>query len=131
MEDIVAVEVRIETGESRYFLTWGRIQDAVDPWPLAQVVLDRCRGFDLGGEPVSARVRWTLQPAANEPYFHECLFAMARKAAPTDDGFDAWRAEMDQQMRAGRELYYLGRERGFTEPDDPHAVVGQEPRTSP
>lgn len=29
MEDIVAVEVGLDTGESRFFLTWGRIQHRV------------------------------------------------------------------------------------------------------
>jgi hypothetical protein len=39
MDDIVAVEIRLATGENRYFLTWGRIQDAVEPKPLAELVL--------------------------------------------------------------------------------------------
>jgi hypothetical protein len=28
MEDIVAVEVTLDTTEKRYFLTWGRVHDA-------------------------------------------------------------------------------------------------------
>ena len=80
--------------------------------------------------PVSARVRWTLQSAANEPYFHESLFTMAQKSIPFGDGYAVWRATMDERMREGNELYYLGRD-GLPEPDEPHAVVGEAPRTGP
>lgn len=39
MEDLIAVEVRLADGQSRYFLTWGRIQQAADPGPVAALVL--------------------------------------------------------------------------------------------
>ena len=34
MDDVVAVELGLGDGEPRYFLTWGRIQNAVDPAPV-------------------------------------------------------------------------------------------------
>lgn len=123
MEDIVAVEVRLQTGENRYFLTWGRIQDTVDPGPLAAVVLDQCRGFDLGGVPASARVRWSLHPASHEPYFYECFLSMCQRSIPFGPRYQAWRRATDKAMREGRELYYLGYWRSLEEPDEPHTVA--------
>ncbi len=38
MEDIVALRVTLNTGADRFFLTWGRVFDPVDPEPLIEVV---------------------------------------------------------------------------------------------
>lgn len=122
MDDIVAVEVRLADGESRYVLTWGRVQDPVDPHSLADVVLARSRNFDLGGEPIWARVRWYLNAAAGEPYFHECLAGLVARRSAADYGTPAWLTATDAAMREGRELYYCGRHR-LREPDEPHSWV--------
>lgn len=108
MDDIVAVEVLLDNGNRRYFLTWGRIQDTVDPTELEQIVVEKSNGFHLAGKPVSARVCYTLQEARDQAYFFECLFAMSQRPIPFGNGYGAWRSEMDKRMRAGRELYYLG-----------------------
>lgn len=47
VEDLVAVAVELESGETRFFLTWGRIQERVDPAPLAALVLRQASTFDL------------------------------------------------------------------------------------
>jgi hypothetical protein len=60
MEDVVAVRVDLGTGESRYFMTWGRIQDVVDPEPLEALVMRHASGYDLGGEPARALVCFAL-----------------------------------------------------------------------
>jgi hypothetical protein len=81
MEDVVAVEVELEDGARRYFLTWGRIQDAVDPGPLCALVLAVAPRFALGGTPAHARLCETLRQAAGSdaaPYFYECLLRFAR-----------------------------------------------------
>src|SRR5215213_5823 len=109
MEDIVAVEVRLDTGERRYFLTWGRVQDAVDPTPLEALVLRHCGAFSLGGAPISAHVCPSLQAAAGQPYFYECFFAMCLEKVPHGAVGQQWIEEMEQAMAAGKELYYLGR----------------------
>jgi len=67
VDDVVAVEVRLADGGLRYFLTWGRIQDVVDPEPVCELVLRFSRGCALGGVPVSARVCDTLREAADSP----------------------------------------------------------------
>jgi len=117
VDDIVAVEIRLADGESRYFLTHGRIQDVTDPVPLAHLVLERCRSFDLGGEPVSARVRWYLNAAAAEPYFYECLSGVIMEAA---DVRAMGVERTNERMREGKLLWYCGRHR-LTEPEEPHA----------
>ena len=69
VEDVVAVAVTLETGERRYFMTWGRIQDTVDPEPLEALILEHASRVALGGTATSAEVCSSLAAAAAEPYF--------------------------------------------------------------
>jgi hypothetical protein len=109
VDDVVAVRVTLESGEARFFMTYGRIQDPVDPAELEAIVLDHSRGFSLGGTPVSARVCASLQEARDEPYFFEALVSFSLSPIPFGDGYPAWRSSMDEQMRNGKQLSYLGR----------------------
>src|SRR5580698_3466218 len=127
MEDIVAVEVRLTTGENRYFLTWGRIQDAVDPAPLAAIVLDHVGRFSLGGEASSARVLWSLRAARDAPYFHEYFFEMAQRPIPDGDEYVKWKSRIDQAQRKGSEMWYLGHDAVPIQPDEPDAVMNPIP----
>jgi len=111
MDDIVAVAVELEDGTARYFLTWGRIQHVVDPAALEQIVLEHATRFDLGAIPIKARLCRSLQDAAHEPYFYECFFEMCQQKIPFGDNYSEWKSEMDEEMRDGRELFYLGRNR--------------------
>src|SRR5689334_14731603 len=91
MEDIVAVEVTLDTAEKRYFLTWGRVHHRVDPAPLEALLLRVGRAFDLGGAPVSARLCATLQEAAGQPYFYECSANRTRPPRnPSAGAFGFW-----------------------------------------
>ena len=108
MDHITAVAVQLENGAERFFLTWGRIQDPVDPEPLEQLVLQHCVGNDLGGKPVKARVCKFLHEASDAPFFYEGFFAFCQKHIPFGDQYQAWREEMNKEMQAGKELYYLG-----------------------
>jgi hypothetical protein len=92
MDDVVAVEVRLADGDLRYFLTWGRIQHAVDRQPLCDLVLQASRSFSLGGLPISARICTTLREAtesANAPYFYECYLSFCHKPVPAGRTTDA------------------------------------------
>lgn len=109
MEDVVAVEVTLSTGDRRYFVTWGRILDPVDGTGLAALVLEHAPKSALGGEPVSARVCVTLSEARDQPYFNEALIYFGWQPPPFGDGYEAWRRARETAMREGRELYYLGR----------------------
>jgi len=106
VEDVVAVEVRLKGGGKRYFMTWGRVQEAVDGSALESIVLDQCPTFDLGGVAVKARLCDTLQDASREPYFFEALVYFSQQRPSRTE---TWRTSMDRKMRRGKELYYLGR----------------------
>ena len=108
MEDIVAVAVDLENGDVRYFLTWGRIQNTVDPHLLEQVILAQSTRFAIGGKAVRARLCSSLQDAAQEAGFYECFFSMCQKRIPFGEKtYPKWRSEIDGKMRAGKEIYYL------------------------
>jgi hypothetical protein len=110
VDDVVAVAVELASGEQRYVITWGRMQDNVDPAPLEALVLRHAGGFDLGGDAVSARVCDSLQEARNERYFFEALVDWGAKVAlAKQDDHPTWRQEMAERMDEGRELYFLGR----------------------
>ncbi len=117
MEDIVAVEVTLENGAHRYFITWGRIQHPVDPEPLEQLVLRHSVDWDLGEKPIKARVCWSLQEAAREPYFYECFFSISQQTIPFGEHYVSWKAEMNKKMQGGKEFYYLGNPDHFPSKD--------------
>ena len=63
MDDVIAVAAELADGSCRYFVTWGRIQDVVDPEPVCKVlepIARRC----VRGELVRLRVCETLREAA-------------------------------------------------------------------
>jgi hypothetical protein len=45
MDDWVALEVKTDSGRSGFFVTWGGIQDAVDPGPLEELTLRLAKRF--------------------------------------------------------------------------------------
>lgn len=108
MNDIVAVAVRLQGGSERYFLTWGRIQDAVDPRQLEAIVLQGSAGFSLGDVAVSARVCRQIGEAAEEPYFYEAFFELCQRRIPFGPGYEEWRVSVDARMREGKDLWFLG-----------------------
>ena len=109
MEDIVAITLELESGSKLYLLTWGRIQDAVDPAPLENLVFEQSVNRVFGEKLVRAHLCRSLQEAAQEPFFYEYFFSMCQKKIPFGNEHHQWRQEMDGKMRSGKELYYLGR----------------------
>jgi hypothetical protein len=112
MDDVIAVEVRLVDGGSRYFLTWGRIQDPVDPQPVCALVLRMSRSCALGGEPVTARLCASLREAADSPqapYFYECFKQFCPTSRPRGRGYRRWRARTGAQMEHGKQIAYCGR----------------------
>lgn len=109
MEDIVAVAVELENGAQRYFLTWGRIQDPIDPRSLTDLVLSLSHRFALGGTAVKARLCGTLQEACKAPYFYECYFTMCQRRIPFGKyTYPHWRRTMNTKMHEGKEVSFLG-----------------------
>ena len=108
MDHLVAITVELADGAKRFYMTWGRIQHAVDPEPLEQLVLRYCIRDDLGGNPLKASMCRTLQEASRAPYFYEALFSFSQTHIPSGDQYEAWRSELNECMQRGEELYYLG-----------------------
>lgn len=108
MENIVAIEVKLRDGASRYFLTWGRVQDPTDPTALENLVLRHASKFSLGGTPVSAHLCRTVAAASSEPYFYEAFFALAQTRIPFGPKYESWKRAVADLMADGKELYYLG-----------------------
>ena len=106
MEDIVAVKVVDSDGVVAFYLTWGRIQDRIDPAPLEALVLRHARQSGVRAD--RAHLCATLQEAAGEPYFFEGLFSFSQRPIPFGEGYQEWRRSMDEAMREGKELFLLG-----------------------
>jgi hypothetical protein len=126
VHDIVAIEVTLSSGERRYFLTWGRIQDPVDPAPVAALVLRKASGFAMDGEPRSARVLWSLHPAATSPAFWECFFDMCQRQIPFGPEHPNWREKIAAEQEQGKQIWYLGHWFGDerdSQPDEPDATL--------
>jgi hypothetical protein len=43
VDDVVAIKAKTDEGKTRYWLTWGRLFDAVDPEPMIAVVRPHLR----------------------------------------------------------------------------------------
>ena len=113
MEDVIAVEVELAGGAKCYFLTFGRVQDAVDPEPVAKLVLTHARAFKIDGVVTSARVCSTLREAADStdaPYFYENLLRILNVVIPFGDQYAEWRARVGAEMQRGKHLYFCGRQ---------------------
>jgi hypothetical protein len=111
VDDVIAVAVRLADGRQRYFLTWGRIQDRIDPGPVCDLVFRFSRSCSLGGAPVGARLCATLREAADSPdapYFYESLLAFASQSPPSGADYPAWKATVAERMEAGQEISYCG-----------------------
>jgi hypothetical protein len=113
MDDVIAVRVALENGEARYFVTYGRIQEAVDPEPVSAIVLNYAESCSLGGKPMSASVCTTLREAgesSSAPYFYECLIAIMTRLHKLGPGYDEWRATIAAEMGSsgGPHIAYCG-----------------------
>jgi hypothetical protein len=91
-----------------YFLTWGRIQDRVDPAPLEALIMSVVGKFKTPGRAVTARLCGSLQEGSDAPGFFESFFHFCQRPIPFGDSYEAWRAQMDDRMRAGHEIAGIG-----------------------
>ena len=108
MDDIVALKVVLDEGPNQYFLTWGRLIDPVETKSLEELVGSHLAQFGLGGAAVSISVCDSLREASRARYFYECFFQMCQKSIPFGDGYKNWAAQILEQLKQGREIYYLG-----------------------
>jgi hypothetical protein len=126
MDDWVAVEVKTDSGCTGFFVTWGRIQDAVDPRPLEELTLRVATRFSIGGRPMTARVCANLREAAAEPDFYEALLTFAQKPIPYGAGHNDWRREKAKTMEEGQES--TSSEQGRTKRSHPGPASANLPK---
>lgn len=109
MEDVIAVEIVDHSGVKHHVITFGRVQDPVDPTAVVEIVLGAASRFGLD-DSVAARLCTSLQEAKGAPYFYEAVieFSAKRAEAAIESDRGRWRARTDREMREGRHLYYLG-----------------------
>ena len=95
------------SGPPRFILTFGRIQDNVDPARLEKILLKHRVGCP---DAVVATVCSTLREARDAPYFYEGLLWLSRMLADPKrrKDYPRWRSEVDKAMRKGKCQYYLG-----------------------
>ena len=110
MEDLVALRATLASGETRFFLTWGRLFGSVDPRPLVEAVTPHVVRM-ARGEVVAVQLCDTLQEAAGEPYFFEAFFEFAQRPIPFGPNYANWVADMRERVESGKEISFLG-ERG-------------------
>jgi hypothetical protein len=108
MENVIAIRAKTDQGQARYWLTWGRLFDAVDPEPMIAAVRPHLRWSDRHGEIVEITVCRSLQEASTQPYFYEGLFWLGQTHIPPGDGYEDWKRTKRDRLADGRELFYLG-----------------------
>ncbi len=106
MEQLIAVAVDLESAERCYFLTVSAAGD--DDQAIVDLVLAHSRKFALGARITRTEVCYSLQDAANEPYFYECLSALSIQLAKHFDSRMGWSASCKADARAGKLLLYCG-----------------------
>jgi hypothetical protein len=79
MEDVIAIRARTDQGQVRYWRTWGRLFDPVEPDPMIAAVRPHLRWSDKQGEIVEITICVSLQEASDQPYFYEGLFWLGRR----------------------------------------------------
>jgi hypothetical protein len=89
-----------EGGETHYYLTYGRVHDAVDPRPIERAVR---RYVDRPTRRVaSVELCDTLAAASRAPYFYEGLFHFSNSPIPFGDGYAEWRDEQRNSSTKAR-----------------------------
>ncbi len=108
VEDVIAVRVTLEDGESLAFMTWGRLFDAVDETEILDAVEKALPTYGIRAWSTIA-VCDNLGEVANERYFYEALLSFAWKAPPSGKRHASWQSKKRKLVKAGRNIYFLGR----------------------
>lgn len=105
----MAVELKTPAGGPYFVMTFGRIQDPVDPCELEAIVLKHASNIGLS-HATSAEVCWSLRDARDGPYFYEALLFFAAELAKVPSRrYERWRRRTAREMSKGKHLWYLGR----------------------
>ena len=113
MDDVVAVCCDLKMGDGssrrRWYLTWGRTFEPVDPTQLIECV----RAFVLANWQVAeadVRVCESLAAARDAKYFYDGLIYFARLSASAGYGTVQWIEEERARMLTGKSMYLAGDE---------------------
>lgn len=106
----IAIKAVDKSGRTHFFLTWGRVFDAVEDDSLLAAVRPNLSTWGVDPDS-SLEVCYTLQEAAAEPYFYEGLFGMAQERIPFGPKYKAWQSRKRKQITKGKEIWYLGKKR--------------------
>lgn len=110
MDAIVAVRAKSRSHGDIFFLTWGRVFDAVDTAGIENLIADYAeRSTDLRGDIEHIEVCRCLGDAASAPFFFESFFEMSQTRRP-ERGWrlTLWRRRVARRMASGREIWFLG-----------------------
>ena len=108
MEAVVAIKVVDEKGIEHFFMTWGRVFNAVDPEPLFRAIKPYLPKF--GVSPTSSMTLCeSLREASSQRYFYEALFFFGQTKIPFGDEYSSWCEQQCEKIECGKEIYYLGK----------------------
>ena len=111
MDDVVAVRLVMDDGSKRYFVTLGRIFDAVEPQRLLRAVAEHAKAYDLQGTVVEVSLCEMLREAADSseaPYFYEAMLAISRVPIPFGKNHAKWQRRTRKAIRRGQHMHYCG-----------------------
>jgi hypothetical protein len=108
MENIVALRVRLANGQRRYFLTWGRVFDPIDPTSLIDAVWKHLPKYQLPAKAVALDMCDSLQEAASQRYFFEAYLWFSHRPIPFGSRYAAWARATRLRILAGDDICYLG-----------------------
>jgi hypothetical protein len=108
MDDIVAIKVVDHAEKKHFFLTWGRVFDAIDEEPLLAAIEANLSMWGVR-KARSLEVCDSLQEAASERYFFEAFFMMSQERIPFGPKYKSWQASKRKRIKKGEDIRYLGK----------------------
>lgn len=107
MDDIVAIKVSVKR-KAYYFLTWGRIFHPVEEAQLIEALSLHLKSYGIE-KYTAIEICDSLKDAALEKYFYEAFFMMSQTRIPFGNNYNKWKRKMCKALRAGKEIYFLGK----------------------
>ena len=109
MDQVIAVRVTTSDDKTVYFLTWGRVQDAVDSAPVEDLIKKYANQMGpLSGKVMGVETCRSLSEAAGAPYFFEAFFDLCQARIPSGHVHSLWRRRAAKRMLRGRDIWFLG-----------------------
>lgn len=92
-----------------YFLTWGRVQDAVETERVEALVARYAKRVTPAKDTVvDVEVCKSLIEARDAPYFFEAFFELCQAKIPSGWLYPLWRRRLASRMERGQGIWFLG-----------------------